>query len=139
MDALFGKGTKLYSIFAFKCPKCHEGRVFQNSNPFALRDLFKMDERCSVCGHKFEPEPGYWFGAMYVSYGLNIALWVTLFVAIYTLTSISLELFLGIGIVTNLALVPYFFRLARSIWMNFFVKYDPEAGRQEGDDSGTEG
>ena len=38
----------------------------------------KMHERCPTCGLKFEREPGYFLGAMYVSYGLALVTIVVL-------------------------------------------------------------
>jgi hypothetical protein len=34
----------------------------------------KMNEQCPSCGLKFEREPGYFFGAMYFSYGLGVVM-----------------------------------------------------------------
>ncbi len=121
------KGTKLYSILMMKCAKCHEGDLFCDRNPYHLRQLFRMYDKCPVCGQKYQPEPGFWFGAMYVSYALNVAIWITLFVAIYTFVTLYWVYFLSIGVLVDLVLVPVTFRLSRSIWMNFFISYDPHA------------
>lgn len=37
-----------------------------------FRGRFEMNATCPVCGHRFEREPGFFQGAMYVSYGLGI-------------------------------------------------------------------
>lgn len=67
------------NIIQNKCPNCGEGKVFKNfGNPL----LFKMPEmhaECSECTHKFVKEPGYFFGAMYVSYGLAVAEMIAVF------------------------------------------------------------
>ncbi|MDZ7846560.1 MAG: hypothetical protein U5L96_07210 [Owenweeksia sp.] len=55
---IFGKGSKIYSITRFKCPRCHEGEVFKNKNPYNLAEMFKMHEYCSHCGLRYEFEPG---------------------------------------------------------------------------------
>lgn len=71
------------------------------------------------------PETGFYFGAMFVSYALNVALMVTLWIAIEVLAPDNLPLMyflLGI-IVPSVLLVPLTFRLARLIWINIFVKY----------------
>ncbi len=115
-----------------KCARCHEGDLYKVQNPYRLKRLFDMYESCPVCGQKYEPEPGFWFGAMYVSYALNVAIWVTLFVAIYTFVSLYWVYFLIVGAVVDLALVPVTFRLSRSIWMHFFIGYDPKVSEQEG-------
>ena len=37
-----------------------------------FRGRFEMSATCPVCGHRFEREPGFFQGAMYVSYGIGI-------------------------------------------------------------------
>ncbi|MGB6153182.1 MAG: DUF983 domain-containing protein [Pricia sp.] len=121
---MFKKGNKLYSIFTGNCPRCHQESMYIEENPYHLGSLFKMHDRCSHCGLKYKIEPSFFFGAMYVSYGLGVAIAVAAFV-------ISV-LFIGTGlvnsfiaiIVTLIVLMPIIIRLSRNIWINFFVKYD---------------
>ena len=75
------KGTKLYSILNNKCPRCHEGKFFDSANPYNLAKMTSMPDKCPECGQPYEPEPGFYFGAMYVSYALGVALFVTIWVA----------------------------------------------------------
>ena len=44
-----------------------------------------MYERCEVCNLKFEREPGYFLGAMYISYGLGLTLTLNTVKLRYTL------------------------------------------------------
>lgn len=115
-----GKGTKVYSIFLFKCPRCHEGNLFVNSNPYNLKTTGKMNERCSVCDEDFNPEPGYYFGATYVSYALVIIVGTAAFLIGYLLFGVISKIAI-IGSVVVLA--PIIVMLSRAIWINFFVKY----------------
>lgn len=132
------KGNKLYSIFKFKCPRCHEGDLFLTKSSYTsgFSEMFKT---CSHCGQRFEPEPGFYFGAAYVSYGLTVALWVALFVALVTfnhwgIISFSFYedplLLMGLGIGLLVVLLPLIYRLSRALWINMFVKYDKEAGEK---------
>ena len=125
------KGTKLYSILHLKCPRCHEGDLFLNSNSYHLADLEKMPERCEVCGEKYWPEPGFYYGAMYVSYALTIAISVSVFVAMIVLWHWDLKWYLGINSLLIIVLLPIVFRLSRATWFNFFVKYNPNAASQK--------
>jgi uncharacterized protein (DUF983 family) len=123
------KDTKLYSIVNNKCPRCHEGPFFINNNPYKLKDMAKMHLHCPNCGEEYERETGFYFGAMYVSYGLNIAIGVGLFILmVLILDTTAIEfLFVFLGVV--LALFPWIFRKSRLIWINLFVKYrKPEKG-----------
>ena len=74
------KGNKLYSILTGTCPKCHEESMYVDKNPYKPGHLFKMHERCGHCGTKYKIEPSFFYGAMYVSYGVGIAFAVAAFV-----------------------------------------------------------
>lgn len=54
------------SILKALCPVCHQGRI--------LKNVFGVHSRCSVCQHDFHPEPGYFLGAMAVSFFVTGAL-----------------------------------------------------------------
>jgi uncharacterized protein (DUF983 family) len=123
------KGTKLFSIFNFKCPKCHEGELFINKNPYKLNQLALMHEKCNHCGLKYENETGFFYGAMYVSYAFTVAWSVAVFVAQYVISlllgySVNLVLYIVILGITMLILGPYLFRLSRATWLNFFNNYE---------------
>lgn len=83
-----------------------------------------MNESCEVCGQSFDPEPGFYFGAMFVSYGVNTALFIGVWVLLaflvkdYSLT--TLLVLLGLTVVVFL---PFTFRLSRSIWISIFVPF----------------
>lgn len=126
------KYPKLLSIFKSKCPKCLEGDVFVVKNAYKLKTLTDMHKSCSACGEDFKREPGFYFGAAYVSYGLTIALWVAVIVALYTFDALGWidyaffknpTLLLITGISTLLVLLPVLFRVSRMIWINMFVKH----------------
>ncbi len=122
------KGTKLYSIFTMTCPKCHETKLFKNSNPYNFSQIFDMPQSCDKCGQKIEMEPGFFYGAMYVSYGVSIAYLVSIWVAMFVLyPEFTTTQYLVLAIGSLLVLTPYFFRLARAIWINLFVKYEKDA------------
>ena len=83
-----------------------------------------MNENCSHCKLKYLIEPAFFYGAMYVSYTLNVALLIAIFLvaffgfkANFTSTFIAMILIL-------IALTPYILRLSRNIYINIFVSYD---------------
>lgn len=63
---MFSKGDKIYSIVAMKCPRCHEGKLWKS--PLYKMKFYDMYDNCPVCGLKYEQEPGFWYGAMYMGY-----------------------------------------------------------------------
>ena len=121
-----GKGTKLYSIFFNACPRCQQGRFFAVNNPYNLKRFDQMNAQCACCGERFEREPGYYTGALYVSYAYYTALIVSCFVVMQVLLAMDLSYFLGILITLIIVLTPIVFRLARLTWINFFISYDAQ-------------
>ena len=120
------KGSKLYSIFHFKCPRCHEGQVFSSKNPYNVGKMFKMKETCSHCGIRYEIEPAFFYGAMYVSYGYTVAISIATYIIINWIYDPSVWEILIVLAVILLLMSPLLFRLARITWMNIFIKYQPE-------------
>ncbi len=117
------KGTKLYSIFKEKCPVCHEGDMYKESNPYKIHKIFHMNERCNVCGTKYKIEPSFFFGAMYVSYAVGIAFGVAAFIISYLFLGMDrLTTFLAI-VATLVVFFPLIARWSRNIWINFFLNY----------------
>jgi uncharacterized protein (DUF983 family) len=123
------KDTKLYSILTNKCPHCHKGQFFKSKHPYDFSHFGKMNAHCSVCHEDFEKESGYYLGAMYVSYGLNIGLGIGLFLLTVMLLNIDVLYFLFIFLGTVLVLFPLNFWLSRLIWINLFVKYDKKLNK----------
>ena len=121
---MFKKGTKIYSIVNNKCPKCNEGNFFEDSNPLHLKKVMKMRVYCSNCGFKYQIEPSFFYGAMYVSYALTVGFSIMTFILLYTLGLELLYIFIGIFI-GLIVFTPITLRLARLIYINIFVSYDP--------------
>lgn len=127
------KETKLFSILKNKCPRCHKGRFWNSKSPIQslMNTADAMNQNCDHCGLKYEREVGFWYGAMYVSYGLSVAIFVTGWVA----TSVLFPFYFGdqeysvftqIAFVVGLIIVfvPFNWWLSRLIWINLFVSYD---------------
>ena len=112
--------ASLLPILNSKCPNCSKGSVYKKHHFFRFA---KMNDRCSVCNLLFDKEPGFFFGAMFVSYALTVAEGISLFVASGVLFfdnwfSYYLIPILLIGV---LVLAPFNYRLSRVIWIAFFV------------------
>ncbi len=76
--------SKFSTLVKCKCPRCREGEVFINKAT-SWNGYRKMHENCPKCGLRYELEVGFFWGAMYVGYALNVALSVSLGVATYVL------------------------------------------------------
>jgi uncharacterized protein (DUF983 family) len=125
------KGTKLNSILTGTCPRCQEERMYVDRNPYNLSRIYKMHDHCSHCGLQYQLEPSFFYGAMYVSYGLTVAIGVAAF--IISKVFIGLELtqsFIAI-IITLIVTMPVTARLARNIYINMFVSFDKDAAKSK--------
>lgn len=123
---LFKKESKLYSIFALKCPRCHEGETFETGS-WSFVKSFDMHQRCPKCRLNYFPEPGYYYGAMFISYiwtGWFCLLFVALF---HWILGWSQTAAFGLLIVFLAVNFVYIFRISRLMWINLNVKYDPKA------------
>lgn len=122
---MFKKGTKAYSIFKSRCPRCHEGKMF-TYHPYNLLKIGGMKTHCEHCNLKYSREPGFFFGAAYVSYMLTVAFGVAGFVATRVLMGpSSWQLYLAVVVAILVILFPITFVWSRTIWINMFVNYEP--------------
>jgi uncharacterized protein (DUF983 family) len=121
------KGSKIYSVFHFLCPKCHEGRFFISA-PYRLKTTGDVEETCNKCGNNNMLEPGFYQGAMYVSYGLGVALFVGIWAGTSFFTP-GMQSWLQISLVaiSSIGLSPLLYSLSKIIYANIFIRYDMDA------------
>ncbi|MGY8918493.1 MAG: DUF983 domain-containing protein, partial [Flavobacteriales bacterium] len=125
---LLSKGSKLYSILFNKCPKCHTSNFWASDNPF--KNMFFSTENscktCENCSLDYELEIGFWYGSMYVSYAISVAVmllfWSLTTFLFSTITTFNEILIIVIAIIL---VSPLNYHVSRLIWINFFVKYIP--------------
>ena len=123
---IFKRGSKGYSIFNFKCPKCHVGEMFPTST-FSFSQPFTMHDRCPKCQQRYELEPGFYYGAMFISYILTG--WFCLFFVGGCIWFLDMSInasFVALCIILAIFFV-WIFRFSRALWINVHVKYDPNA------------
>ena len=128
---MFKKGNKIYSIFKGSCPKCHEESMYKNPNAYILKDTLKMHERCSNCNTKYKIEPSFFYGSMYVSYGVGITFAVAAFVITYLILETSLDVAFIAIVITMIGSLPIILRLSRNIWINLFMNFDKDLAKQK--------
>ena len=128
------KGTKLYSILTGSCPQCHQESMYVEKNPYNLKELYHMNEKCSQCGLQYKIEPSFFYGAMYVSYALTVAIGVAAFIISKVFIGLGLiESFVAI-ILSLIVLMPITARIARNIYINMFVGYKPNSHNEKHND-----
>ena len=84
-----------------------------------------MYPNCPCCGQTFEPEPGYYYGAMYVSFGFSTAIFLgVLFLLSLVVEEVTMAMVLGLVVAIAVGLLPVTFRLSRAVWINIFIRYE---------------
>ncbi len=112
------RASTWWAIRHQRCPKCKTGPVFNGR--------FAMNSKCPNCGLMFEREPGYFLGALYISYAVSvliIALLTALILAVFPV--LELHWAILIAAVAFLPVIPPTYRYARLIWINFDRSIDP--------------
>ncbi len=89
--------------------------------------VFRMNPECPACGVRFEREPGYFLGAMYLSYGLGVAL-IAAPAAWLVARKTDPLIIVGATAALLLVLAPFLFRTSRVIWLHFDDHFDPLDG-----------
>ena len=115
--------SMLSSTLKLTCPRCRKGKMFVS--PITLKRPLQMHKKCDVCGQPFEPETGFYYGAMFISY---------LFVALLSFIIVCFNIFvLGIQVELSFVILLVFLafiyiwnlRFTRSLWIHLVIKYNP--------------
>jgi uncharacterized protein (DUF983 family) len=118
------KGSKLYSILTGTCPKCHQESMYIVKNSYILTKVFDMNEKCSHCDTKYKIEPSFFFGAMFVSYGVSVLIGIIAFLVSHFIFKTNLKTSFVSIVISLIALMPIIMRISRNIWINIFIHYD---------------
>jgi hypothetical protein len=98
-----------------------------------------MYRSCPVCGQATELEVGFYYGTSYVSYALTIAISVISLIAWWLTIGISINdnrffYWLIFNALLLIAMQIWLMRFSRSIWISWFVKYNPDWKEQQPED-----
>jgi uncharacterized protein (DUF983 family) len=118
------------SMFGIKCPSCREGEMFDGSAHQMKMSAFDMNKFCKKCQTDLEPEPGFYFGAMFISYGLTG--WFSIFFVML------FHWYLKLGLYTSFGLLLVFlgfnfiwiYRVSRSIWAHIVIRKNRHLARR---------
>ncbi len=129
----------LSSAFGCRCPRCREGNLFKYPVTFRFKRNMEMNKNCLVCGQASEIEVGFYYGTSYVSYVLTVGISVLTLIAWYFLIGLSTSdnrffFWLAANAVFLLMLQPWLMRVSRSLWISWFVKYDPDWDQNQPED-----
>ena len=115
------KKSILQSVLLQKCPRCREGRMFENA--VYSSQFMKMNNVCSHCGLDFIQEPSFYFGAMYFSYAIQLVIAVVVYILLrYTFNPDS-PIYAIWMIAVSFLILPFNYRVSRVLWINLFIPY----------------
>lgn len=121
------ENSKFMAMTKGLCPQCRQGKMFKYPI-WKISKFAEMNENCPVCNLKFEVEPGFWYGAMFVSYANTILLLIFMGVGMFYIFNDPPTIYYIMTItVMSIILVPFNFRISRSVFLHLFgfVKYKP--------------
>jgi uncharacterized protein (DUF983 family) len=121
----------LAGLLQGKCPRCRQGDIF--AYPITKLSKFNvMNEKCPHCGIRLEPEPGFYQGAMFVSYAFAVGFIVVIGIILYYLFNDPSEwTYIGVCTAVILLMVPLNYRYSRIVFLYFFggPRYKPGASQ----------
>ena len=111
---LFGRALRL------RCPLCGRGQLY--------RHWFAMHPTCPHCGVKFEREPGFFLGSIYINYGLTVLIVAIAYPVLLFGYSLPETPLLAASLAFTLLFPLLVFPWARSLWLGFDQWRDPRDG-----------
>ena len=108
------------ALLQLRCPRCHTGKLFRTS-ALNITQFAQMPAQCPACGQSFEPEPGFYFGSMYITFAFNVATFLVLGVLIYYLLG-NPDTWVYVAIITGatVLLTPVILRYSRALMLYLF-------------------
>lgn len=117
------------SIIKGTCPRCHGDQMYKNTNPYIITQTMKMHDHCGKCGLKYEVEPNFFFGSMFISYALAVLVGIAIFLVSHFVFKATLNnQFISI-VVGLVILMPPIARIARNVYIALFIRYKPELNK----------
>jgi uncharacterized protein (DUF983 family) len=111
MLSLLGRGLRL------KCPRCGAGALYERP--------FRMRRNCAHCDLKFEREPGYFVGAIYINYAATVLVALPGFFILDAFTTITINQQLALWIPFTIIFPLLFFHHSRSLWLALDHGFNP--------------
>jgi uncharacterized protein (DUF983 family) len=121
LNVMIRKKAMFHSLAHQTCPRCHEGKMFDFS-PYR-RQFMHMNKSCSHCDLDFIREPSFYFGAMYFSYAIQVAVFICVYFALrYTIDPGTWTYVIWMLLVSVL-IMPVNYRISRVMWLSLFISY----------------
>ena len=109
----------LTAIGQGRCPRCREGYIFKY--PLSQFTKFSvMNHTCDKCEATFEPEPGFYFGAMYVSYAFTVGIFIGVTLLLHYFVKPAEWVYILAIILSSILFIPVSFRYSRILFLYWF-------------------
>jgi hypothetical protein len=92
-----------------------------------MQGIYNMHDNCPKCNQDYQKEPGFYWGAMYIGYGLSSGYMLSAMVLCIFAFDFTVNQSFVTAIIGGVLFVPLMARLARAIWINIYVKYKPSS------------
>lgn len=114
------KLPKLQAMVQCKCPVCTKGDMFK-TKATDLKHFNELNPKCKVCGFAFMPEPGFYQISLYMTYAINVAIFVIFGVAaVWLLEDPSIWAFAAFITIPAILAVPWNLRYSKVIMLYIF-------------------
>ncbi|MFN0048582.1 MAG: DUF983 domain-containing protein [Cytophagales bacterium] len=122
--------TQFQAFIGQKCPQCRKGNMFKSST-YNLLHFGDANTNCPHCNLYFEREPGFFTGAMYFSYAINVAIIAVAGVGIQFFFNPDIYVLVGCVSFATLLAMPFTFRYSRMMMMYLFSGVDFDESKAE--------
>lgn len=85
-----------------------------------------MPKQCAVCNQPFEIEPGFWLGALWVSYPIVIFIIIAVTAIAFLFLKLNIFWSFMAAALVLLCILPPLIRLSRSVYIHIFVPYEKQ-------------
>ncbi|HHG84589.1 MAG TPA: DUF983 domain-containing protein [Bacteroidetes bacterium] len=119
--------SMMNAIMKGHCPECRKGAFFRYPLFKWTTGFLDSHKNCPHCGLKYEVEPGFFWGSMYINYAFNVATIAAVAIFVYVLIRPESIWAYIIPIISSVVVsVPPSTRFARMIWVHVFgpFKFD---------------
>jgi Protein of unknown function (DUF983) len=103
-----------------------------------LTRFAEMPAACPACGCAYEPEPGFYYGAMYISFAFSVATLLTVGLATYFIGHDPDAWVYVVAVTVAITfLTPFSYRASRALMLHLFGGIDFNPGVAEAVAAGT--
>ncbi|WP_246289505.1 DUF983 domain-containing protein [Hymenobacter terrestris] len=121
-------GSMLAGVVQQRCPRCRRGPLFTHS-ALNLAHFTEMPAQCPVCSQVYEPEPGFYWGAMYISFGFSTGMMLVIGALVYYLLGDpDTWVYITAVAIVAVLMTPSNLRYSRTLMLYLFggVDYNPQ-------------